>query len=301
MVRYDITPAELNKRINAESPSWLSTAQKKTLAIIARGFYDQAIDGQGWADIKGVYMRLQANKCAYCERKLSGPPYGNREHDVEHFRPKSRLREWPNKAMKHLIDPATGQLKTYGFPLGPAQETGYAQLAFHPLNYSTACARCNQSLKSDFFPVRAKRQLLQGDPAKMKTEKAFLIYPLGGIDDDPRKLITFAGVLPKPVAASGFARERAVVTIDFFALDSEDLAEERADILKVLYFPLKAIAKGPADPDFAIAQKIIALATSPLAPHSSCSTSFAALFKVNPDLARQFFDQAVAMLGTLRP
>ena len=81
MVRYDITSAELNKRINAESPSWLSTAQKKTLAIIARGFYDQAIDGQGWADIKEVYRRLQANKCAYCERKLSGPPYGNREHE----------------------------------------------------------------------------------------------------------------------------------------------------------------------------------------------------------------------------
>ena len=301
MVRYDITSAELNKRINAESPSWLSTAQKKTLAIIARGFYDQDIDGQGWADIKGVYMRLQANKCAYCERKLSGPPYGNREHDVEHFRPKSRLREWPNKALKHLIDPKTGQLKTYGFPLGSAQETGYAQLAFNPLNYSTSCARCNQSLKSDFFPVREKRQLLQGNPAKMKTEKPFLIYPLGGVDDDPRKLITFAGVLPKPVAASGFAHERGVVTIDFFALDSEDLAEERAYILKLLYFPLSVIAKGPAHPDFAIAQQAVEVATSPLAPHSSCSTAFAALFKVNPILARQYFDQAVAMLGTLQP
>jgi hypothetical protein len=293
MVRYDITPSQLNTHINAERPAWLNTAKQKTAAIKARGFYDKDADGQGWGDIKSVYMR-------YCERKLSGPPYGNREHDVEHFRPKSRLRSWPHATHKHLVDPGSGQLKNYGFPLGSAVETGYSQLAFHPLNYSTACARCNQSLKSDFFPVRAKRQLLQGNPTKMKTEKAFLIYPLGSIDDDPRKLITFAGVLPMPVASHGFARERAEVTIDFFALTSEDLAEERADVLKSLYFPLKVIAAGAAHPDYADALETMELATSPRAPHSSCSFAFTSLFGVNPDLAKQYFDEAKALLKRLR-
>jgi hypothetical protein len=300
MVRYDITPAQLSTNINAERPAWLNTAKQKTAAIKARGFYDKETDGQGWGDIKGVYMQLQANKCAYCERKLSGPPYGNREHDVEHFRPKSRLRAWPHATHKHLMDAQTGQLKNYGFPLGLPEETGYAQLAFHPLNYSTACARCNQSLKSDFFPVRAKRQLRQGSPAKMKTEKALLIYPLGRIDDDPRHLITFAGILPKPVSDAGFARERAEVTIDFFALDSEDLAEERADILKSLYFPLRVISAGNAHQDYADAVTTIQLANSPLAPHSTCSYAFTSLFQANPGLAKEYFDEAIALLQRLR-
>jgi hypothetical protein len=302
MVRYDIAQDELDARIDAAKPSWRTSAQQKTQAITARGHYDKSIDGQGWGDIKSVYMTLQANKCAYCERKLAGPPHGSREHDVEHFRPKSRLRAWPHATMhRHLLDPATGRLKSYGFPLGSAHDDlGYALLAFHPLNYCTACARCNQSLKSDFFPVRATRQLTQGNPARMKSEKRFLIYPIGTIDDDPRTLITFAGVLPRPVAASGFARERAEVTIDFFALASEDLAEERADIIKNLYFPLKALARGPADPDHADAREVLALATSPQAPHSTCSLAFQQVFLSQPGLARRYYDEAVLLLKGLR-
>jgi hypothetical protein len=200
MVRYDISPAELEARIDALKPAWRGTARAKTRAIQARGRDDKQLDGEGWSDIKPVFMELQANKCAYCERKLSGRPYGNREHDVEHFRPKSRLRAWPDKALhKHLMDPATGRIKEYGFALGSAEARGYALLAFEPLNYCTACARCNQSLKSDFFPVRGTRVLTQGHPARLKAEKAFLPYPIGRIDDDPAKLITFAGVVPKPV------------------------------------------------------------------------------------------------------
>ncbi len=299
MVRYDIDRPALLALIDAEKPQWRATAQAKTLAITARGRYDKALDGEGWGDIKPVYMKLQANKCAYCERKLAGPPYGNREHDVEHFRPKSRLRAWPHKTMhKHLV--TDGQLKTYGFPLGSAHDDqGYARLAFEPLNYCTACARCNQSLKSDFFPARAARQLQADDPARMKSEKAFLIFPLGRLDDDPANLITFAGVVPKPVASRGFKRERAEVTIDFFALNSEDLAEERARILKALYFPLRAIAQGPAHPDFNDAQAVMALATSPRAPHSACSRAFQSTFAADQALAQQYFQHAVNLISRL--
>jgi hypothetical protein len=302
MVRYDVSPAELEARIDTLKPAWRSTARAKTEAIRARGRYDKKLDGEGWGDIKPVFMALQANKCAYCERKLSGPPYGNREHDVEHFRPKSRLRAWPDKRMhRHLVDPATGQLKKFAFPLGSAEAQGYALLAFEPLNYCTACARCNQSLKSDFFPVRGTRVMAQGNPARLKAEKAFLLYPIGRIDDDPAGLITFAGVVPKPVARRGFKRERAEITIDFFALDSEDLAEERADILTKLFFPLQVLSRGPGDPDHAAALEVLRVATSARAPHSRCARAFQEAFDADPALARQYFDHANEVLRRLRP
>lgn len=302
MVRYPVSRDALDHLIEDLKPGWLAGARTRTAAIVERGHYDKAADGDAWRDIKTVYMTLQANKCAYCERKLAGPPYGNREHDVEHFRPKSRVRVWPNATLhRHLADPETGQMKEYGAPLGAGNDAaGYALLAFHPLNYCTACARCNQALKSDFFPVGGTRNFTQRDPARMKREKAYLIYPLADIDEDPRSLITFAGVLPVPVAARGHARRRAEITIDFFALASEDLAEERAGIISALYFPLLARARGERDPEYTDAVAVLDLATSPRAPHASCSWAFQQTFESQPDLARQYFEASRELLARLR-
>ena len=294
MVRYDA--ADIWNRIDLENSTWRERANQKTQAIIARGYYDKEIDKEGWGEIKEVFMRLQANKCAYCERKLAGGLYGKREHDVEHFRPKGRLSAWPSKVHKHLFSGIPPALKQYPHPLGAAHEKGYHKLAFHPLNYCTACARCNQSLKLDFFPVRGERLLDQADPQKLKTEKPFLIYPVGNLDTDPRALLTFEGVSPKPISKRGFARERAIVTIDFFDLGSEDLAIERADILKLMYFPLCIINEGAAHPQYADAEEIVTLSTSARAPHSSCALAYQQTFERDPVLAKNYFDIAKAIV-----
>ena len=42
-------------------------------------------------------------------------------------------------------------------------------------------------------------QLTGAEPAKMKAEKAWLLYPVGSLDVDPEIVIGFRGILPKSV------------------------------------------------------------------------------------------------------
>ncbi len=69
MIRYDVTFGELDRLIDAESPTWRSNA--------AHYVQDMRNDGNGWTGdhgngswsaIKDVYMKLQNHKCGFCER-----------------------------------------------------------------------------------------------------------------------------------------------------------------------------------------------------------------------------------------
>ncbi len=105
-----------------------------------------------WSEVKPVYMSLQRDKCAYCERKLASADFGGTiEHDLEHFRPKSSARPWPTTA----ISRERGLV--YTFPTGKHHASGYYWLAYHPLNYCVACKKCNTPLKLDFFPIAVNR------------------------------------------------------------------------------------------------------------------------------------------------
>ena len=102
MIRYDVTPSDLEAAVRRIAPNWLTDAAARTEYFRSVGRYDE--DGGTWSAIKDAYMRLQHNKCAYCERKLSGPPEGRIEHDVEHYRPKSVVKAWPTEAMRRHAD-----------------------------------------------------------------------------------------------------------------------------------------------------------------------------------------------------
>ncbi len=310
MIRYEITRADLEAQIEAESPGWLAKAAKRTAACRKKKAFD---GGESiWSDIKPVYMRLQHNKCAYCERKLEGEPYGRVEHDVEHYRPKNGVKAWPDDRIKaeRKID--------YEFPTGRDWDQGYYLLAFQPTNYITACKSCNTPLKANYFPIAGTRRGPQADdPARLASEHPYLLYPLGNLDDDPEDVLTdddpedvltFDGIVPKPVKRSGDNRRRAVVTIDFFELDTrEELLRGRAEAIWALKFALIVAESDLSPTDKTLAERTIARLQSDQRPHTNCVRSFLRIYRQDHPRAEKLFQAAMdylesldAPLGTLR-
>src|SRR5207248_142335 len=82
LIRYAITEAELNAKIDALDPNWRAKAACRTDRFRRAGRFTERTNESIWGDIKDVYLHLQYSKCAYCERKLEGPPFGAIEHDV---------------------------------------------------------------------------------------------------------------------------------------------------------------------------------------------------------------------------
>jgi hypothetical protein len=293
MIRYVISDTDLDARIEAESPGWLVKAAKRTAACRKK----KAFDGREpiWSDVKPVYMRLQHNKCAYCERKLEGEPYGRIEHDVEHFRPKSGVKAWPDERItaERKID--------YGFPTGKAWTQGYYLLAFHPGNYITACKSCNTPLKSNYFPIAGKKRGPQSNhPARLAKEQPYLLYPLGSHDDDPEEVLTFEGIVPRPSKRSGHRRCRAVVTIDFFELDTrEELLRGRAEVIWELKLALIVEEHPPTPADKAFARRTIARLQSEQSPHCNCARSFIRLYRRDPARADKIVEATREYLESL--
>lgn len=273
MIRYAVTERDLLAAIDREAPTWRARAQHRTTHLAALGRYEEG--GPDWGEIKAVYMRLQHCKCIYCERQLEGSDYGQIEHDVEHFRPKNAVEVW---------SPPSGAF--YPFPLGAEHPAGYYLLAFHPLNYATACKTCNSPLKKNYFPIEGARlHPPTQNPGDYDSERPFLLCPLlkGGLD--PQKLLTFEGIMARPRYRSGRRHRIARVIIDFFRLNErEHLLKVRATIIRDIFISHSA-ATLFSDPD---AQQLVRDALDskvhPSAPHASCALHFKSL--CDADLAR---------------
>lgn len=287
MIRYSTTQAELESAVEREKRGWLAKARQKTDAFRAAGEFNEPTDRNSWSQIKAVYIRLQHNKCAYCERSFGHDRRSRIEHDVEHFRPKSSVKAWP----------AESASSRYNFATGDASETGYYLLAYNIFNYTTACKTCNSILKINHFPVLATRKLGSDDFTLLKTEKPLLIFPIGDLDDDPEDLITFEGVLPVPKFKRGERYRRARVTIDLFELDTrEDLLKTRAAIIGWLWNALRMLqTPGAAAEDKADAQRLVDLAKSPASPHTNCARAFSKLYEQDMAKARQYKERAAAL------
>ena len=76
MIRYPTSQTELEHLIQQLSPTWLAEAAQRTVAFQQAGRYRET--HPIWNLIKEVYMRVQYNKCAYCERRLAGAAFGKR-------------------------------------------------------------------------------------------------------------------------------------------------------------------------------------------------------------------------------
>lgn len=275
MIRYPILRDELEQRIRQLSPAWLAKAKKRTEAFRRAGKYDE--NSSIWSEIKAVYMALQYNKCAYCETRLEGGTLGAIQHDLEHYRPKKRVKKWP--------DP--NKPSPYPFPTGDEWSEGYFLLAYHPLNYVTACKSCNSPLKANYFPIAHTRGPQSDEPDALRVEQPYLPYPLSDVDTDPEALLTFDGIVVKPASLQRHEARRGQITIDFFELNGrESLRMGRAEQLQQLWFAL-LIASAPPSPDAAeLAQHTIARLTHLASPHCNCVRSFLRLAQQDPTKAR---------------
>ena len=304
MIRYTVRPdegrkvdttaraeAELAKLIESESRGWIADAKKRTAKFIAHGRY--AEKSGTWSKIKRVYMRLQHFKCAYCERLLESERFGTIEHDVEHFRPKSAVKKWPSAAQ------SSDRNIDFRFPLGAESAKGYYKLAYHVLNYATACKTCNTPLKSNGFPIAGKRNTGGRSPSALKKEKPFLIYPIDHVDDDPEALIRFVGLNPVPVGTGTHEFNRASVTIRFFELDTrEALLRGRAEQIQALWFGWTiATAANSTARQKQGAQAAIDRLLQPSTPHTNCLRSFHRLLVSGDSRAGEIYERVETYLN----
>ena len=287
MIRYDVTEADLLARIDQEKAEWQTRAKAATALYRQVGEYGEP-PAPFWGQIKAVYMRLQKNKCAFCEQKLS---VRARDHDVEHFRPKRGVKAWP---------PPGGP--SYGFPTGQAFPEGYYLLAYHPLNYATSCSHCNQGLKRSYFPIAGARLSGQDNPLDLEPERPLLIYPIGDRDTDPEVLFGFRGTAPSPRNADPNSQEnhRAQVTIDFFDLsDREELVRERSEVIEHLHSSLVSADDSTDQPKQRRARSTVTRMRSDGNKHANCARCFIALYHEDPDQAERFANLATDFLNTL--
>lgn len=119
-----------------------------------------AIDADLYKECKDLILAAYADKCAYCEGPIGAQTLG----DVEHFRPKSAVRDQDNK----VVYAAKGQ---------PHQ--GYWWLAYSHTNLLPSCNMCNRYTKvaggkGERFPVAGYRAT---KPGEERRERPLLIHP----------------------------------------------------------------------------------------------------------------------------
>lgn len=282
MIHYRFSRARLERLIAKESTTWMADAQAKTQAFRNLKRYKEKKGS--WGSIKRAYMLLQYGKCAYCERKVGDDKESRVEHDVEHFRPKGKVRSWPTEKRAAQL--------AYPFTTGEAADNGYYLLAYNISNYAVTCKKCNTTYKSNYFPIAGAARCLDDDaPTALAQEQPFLIYPLGDLDARPEDLITFQGTIAVPVADAGHDHDRARVTIDFFklAVGRDELLRERAVLLKALYWALDDLKETRNPLRRAAARQTVRMALSRKNPHTNCLRSFFMLYRTDQKTADQCY------------
>ena len=295
MISHRISETDLLARIDAHKPGWRTKAAAATSACkTAKKYVTKNAAGTGteglWSEIKEVFMTLQHDKCCYCERKLASAAFGKIEHDIEHYRPKSRVKNWFTAAVKMELPDWPASLGQSG-----AKTKGYYLLPFDPRNYATACKECNSPLKSDYFPCAGAPRLAAASPAAASAEKPWLIFPVGDLDEFAEELIQFDGILAQPVhdATADLPRHwRARVTIRFFQLNlptsatpgvapgegRENLYRERAEAISQIAYALDSLERATTaarrKQDEKTIQRLVAAESS----HAGCRRSFLKLW-----------------------
>jgi len=290
MIRYPITKANLEAKISDAQNDWLERAKAKTDHFVAMGEYKEPKGESIWGEIKKVFIEIQFDKCAYCERELGGVDNSG-EYDVEHYRPKSSIKMWPTKSIRRRR-----KLANYGFPTGDKSDKGYYRLAYNICNYAATCKRCNSSLKSNYFPVAQPRIFDSDDYTVLSGEEPYLLFPVGDADqDDPEEIMTFFGFLPVLKAQDGRRYKRGLVTIDFFSLATRDeLIRDRANIIVDMWERHEILKDNSASAELrARAQAGIDRAILDERPHANCARAYNLLCRQDPVSAFRWYKHAL--------
>lgn len=288
MIRHPYDSTEVEAAIAAVDSGWKKKAAARIRKFVDLGRYEEA--SAIWSVVKPVYMRLQHNKCVFCEQQLEGGLYGPVAWDLEHFRPKGELALWP--------DPVRHADLVYGQGLGAASATGYYWLAYELRNYAASCKVCNTRFKLNYFPVGAGRGAV-ADPvdALLHSEQPLLCYPLGDLDEDPEDLVTFMLTTAVPKQKTGPGALRGQVIIDFFGLNLRDhIHRDRARMIGAAGSLLLERDRGTASP----AQlRALALLQERHVPHAGCIRAFLKLWE--DDVAQAFRGYEACLLHGFDP
>lgn len=289
MIAYPITTAELVAAIERESPKWLSKAHKDTLAARATQRYDSRKNY--WGDIKQAFISVQCSKCAYCEKPMAEGEKSNIDYDVEHHRPKSRCRPWPDAKTKHRLK--------IDYVLNNGRNRGYPELAFHPYNYIVACKVCNSPYKSDYFPLIGRPHESSFDPIELnQMEEPVIPMPLGDWGEDPADFLDFEGFVAVAKSGDLKRKKRAEAFIDFFELNRRpDLLVGRAVLVLLCYYALREVKEPDLARDKQEAQKWVDGYCASGTGYSAVAKSFVKLFADRPQLAKEYAQIAMVYVN----
>lgn len=154
----------------------------------------------GHRSVKDDLLKMQHNKCCYCESRFSATSYGA----VEHFRPKGAVQQ------------RKGEAKL--FP-------GYYWLAYKWTNLLFSCEKCNTSHKRILFPLECSGKRARNHHDDLDAESPMFIDPSR---DDPEKHLRFRGEAIESLT------ERGAATVRGLGLRRDDLEEARREKLSTV-------------------------------------------------------------------
>ena len=198
--------------MGAKWKKWNDDAVVKTSAMIAAWRANQPFQiGEHYSheSAKNELWTIFGGKCSYCEERLQGAQFG----DVEHYRPKSKVRDAENKV---VVDAA-------GNP-----HRGYFWFAYDWFNLLLACAACNrvETSKTGTKHGKGERFPLEGGDRSFTPDDGVVEQPtlLNPWIDDPAEHLIFD--------ASGtisWRTDRGRRNIELLGLNRDGLLESRTE------------------------------------------------------------------------
>ena len=164
----------------------------------------------GDAAVKKKLIKIQHDKCCFCERKISAGEPGH----IEHYRPKAGYKADENT---------------------PIVRPGYFWLAYEFSNLYYSCYRCNCTYKKNYFPLSDETQRAYYHVRDISREDPLILDPCS----DPSRHLIFQRENIKPKGGSAYGKE----TIKKTGLNRKALATERREYLNTLDI-LAKIARG---------------------------------------------------------
>lgn len=200
-------------------PEWTDWCKRSASAVAAMmnspSDSSRLIDDRLYKEQRDRFLLATHKKCAYCETFL---PPGERKGDVEHYRPKARVRDGDGNIVR-IRNGDTEQ-----------PHPGYFWLAYDFRNLLPSCAACNRRAtdarsgeltgKSDIFPTLDN--WWASSPQEVADELPVLLNPW---IDEPETNLRFD---PLTGLVAG-TTERGRGTVDLLGLNRDGLVEERLE------------------------------------------------------------------------
>jgi hypothetical protein len=162
------------QRPDLQDPAWVAWRDKAISAIAQLAGRDRpdkewAVKDELYKEAMPFLLRLTHDKCAYCEVVITS----NQPGDVEHYRPKGRIKELDGKVVRAIIG---GE---------EVDHPGYWWLCYEWRNLLPSCIDCNRRRrhgedgtpagKADLFPISGRRAIRPTDA--LDDEHALLLNP----------------------------------------------------------------------------------------------------------------------------